>query len=62
MKPSISVTAGVYDGGWISHVGSASDSDVPAGNTWRCYFSLARIDYTVSEPGEEVDLVVSSST
>jgi hypothetical protein len=48
--------ASTYNSGWISHIGSVADSDVPPGATWRFYLPLTSVDYTTDDLGEEVDI------
>lgn len=48
--------ASTYKSGWISHIGSVSEPDVPPGATWRFYLPLTSVDHTTDSIGEEVDI------
>lgn len=58
---SIQGEASTYNGGWISHTGFVSDSDVPPGATWRFYLPLTTVEYGVEKIGDDVDIRFLSS-
>lgn len=48
--------ASTYNSAWLSHTGSVIDRNVPAGSTWRFRLPLTRVDHTVEEVGDQVDI------
>jgi len=58
---SIRGEASTYNSGWISHIGSVGDSEVPPGATWRFYIPLTSVDHTAGSICENVDIRFMSS-